>query len=304
MSKAGAPRHDPVPIGEVARPPFARLPDPLSLFRLRAERFLSLARAHDLAPYLRFMAGLTDLQHRIQDGLPEPDVPEADVLARAREFAMPPLDRSRFVIGPSIDMALERLFALARQLDMPALAHAGLARASAADAARHAMMRAVLTDSVPIEALSEHVFVAAALQVHFARMAARLNAGDLAPVGDGACPTCGGPPVCSMVVGWHGAHGTRFCACPLCATLWNYVRIKCTLCGSTKGIAYQEIEGSGDLVKAETCDACRGYVKILQQHKDPSLEPIADDVATLGLDLLVREAGYRRGSVNPFLLGY
>jgi FdhE protein len=29
-----------------------------------------------------------------------------------------------------------------------------------------------------------------------------------------------------------------------------------------------------------------------------------DDVASLGLDLLVREAGFRRGAANPFLLGY
>jgi len=27
-------------------------------------------------------------------------------------------------------------------------------------------------------------------------------------------------------------------------------------------------------------------------------------VASLALDLLVREQGYRRGAVNPFLLGY
>ena len=67
------------------------------------------------------------------------------------------------------------------------------------------------------------------------------------------------------------------------------MRIKCTLCGSTKGIAYQEIEGHGDTIKAETCDSCRGYVKVLHQHKDPALEPIADDIASLGLDLLVRE---------------
>jgi FdhE protein len=58
------------------------------------------------------------------------------------------------------------------------------------------------------------------------------------------------------------------------------------------------------LVKAETCGSCRGYVKILHQHKDPALDPVADDVASLGLDVLLRETGYRRGAVNPFLLGY
>jgi FdhE protein len=248
---------------------------------------------------------LAETQHRIQDRLPEPAIPADDARTRASEFGMPPLDRSAFVVEPAFEATLERLFTLAEALAMPELARAGLSRARAADAAaRDVMIRSVLADSIPIEALSEQIYITAALQVHFARMAARLDATGLVPVGDGACPACGGPPVSSMVVGWLGAHGTRFCACPLCATLWNYVRIKCTLCGSTKGIAYQEIEGSGETVKAETCDACRGYVKVLHQHRDPGVEPIADDVATLGLDLLMRDAGYRRGSVNPFLLGY
>jgi FdhE protein len=124
------------------------------------------------------------------------------------------------------------------------------------------------------------------------------------PVGDGACPACGGPPVSSIVVGWRGAHGARFCVCSLCGTLWNYPRVRCTLCGATKGIAYQEIAGGPATVKAETCESCRGYVKIIHKHKDAILDPVADDVATLALDLLLRESGYRRGAVNPFLLGY
>ena len=45
-------------------------------------------------------------------------------------------------------------------------------------------------------------------------------------------------------------------------------------------------------------------MKIMHEYKNPALDPVADDVATLALDLLVRESGYRRGSVNPFLHGY
>jgi FdhE protein len=45
-------------------------------------------------------------------------------------------------------------------------------------------------------------------------------------------------------------------------------------------------------------------MKVLYQTKNNALEAIADDVATLGLDLLVRELGFRRGAVNPFLIGY
>ena len=305
MSKAGAPRHDPVPIGEIAEPPFVKLPDPTILFEQRAQRFRALAEGHALAPYLQFLAALSDVQHRLQEGLGEPDMPADDAVARAREYGMPPLDRGRFTVDAAFDSTLERLLSLASAIDMPEPARAALDRTKSADAAgRDAMVRAVLSDSIPVEQLADHLFVAAALQVHFARQAARLEGKKLVPVGDGACPACGAPPVSSSVVGWRGAHNTRFCACSLCATQWNYVRIRCTLCGSTKGIGYQQIEGGSDEVRAETCDECRGYVKILQQIKNPNLDPVADDVASLALDLLEREQGYRRGAFNPFLLGY
>lgn len=305
MSDVGRSTQGMVPIGEIATPPFVRLPDPPTHFRLRAQRFAILSEGHELRPYLRFLAGLAEAQHQVQEGLPEPEMPAQDARDRAHEYGMPPLDRGTFTSDAVFETTLDRLFALAVQIDMPESARAALARATQLNAdERHALVQGVLADAPEVEALAENVFVAAGLQVHFARLAARLDAGRLVPVGDGVCPSCGGAPVSSMVVGWQGAHGTRFCACSLCSTLWHTVRIKCTLCGSTGGISYQEIEGGPGTVRAETCESCHGYVKILQQQKDPALDPVADDVATLGLDLLMREAGYRRGAVNPFLLGY
>ena len=311
MAKTGAPtKGDPrlgdmTAIGEVATPAFALLPNPLHLFSTRAERFRFLAQGHTLAPYLLFLAALCDAQHRVQDGLPEPDLPEPEARARARGFAMPPLDRRRFSPDPAFDATFARFLALVESIDMPATAAEALVRLRSAEAPLRAeLLRSVLAHEVPMEMLAECSFVAAALQVHFARIAARLDAKTLVPVGDALCPVCGGPPAASMVVGWQGAHGTRYCGCALCGTLWNYVRIKCTLCGSTAGISYQEVEGGPGAVKAETCSECQGYVKVLQQHQDPSVDVIADDVASLGLDLLVREAGFKRGAVNPFLLGY
>jgi FdhE protein len=305
MSKAGAPRHDPIPIGEIAAPPFVRLPDPLTLFATRSLRFRTLAEGHQLAPYLLFLAAISECQHRIQKDLPEPDLPANDARARAREHAMPPLDRTRFTADTALDVTLDRLLALAATIDMPDNARAAIERARGADAAaRDEMVRSVLADAIPVETLADHVYIAAALQVHFARLAARLDPAALVPIGDGVCPACGGAPVASAIVGWKGAHGTRFCTCSLCATQWHVVRIKCVLCESTAGIAYEEVDSGPDTVKAETCESCHGYVKILHQHKNPQLEPVADDVATLGLDILLRETGYRRGAVNPFLLGY
>jgi FdhE protein len=161
-----------------------------------------------------------------------------------------------------------------------------------------------LKDTDPGTDLARRALVMAGLQVHFARLAAQLVAGDLKPIADGVCPACGSVPMTSSVVGWRGAHNTRFCACPLCATQWNVVRIKCVLCSSTKDIGYRSIEGKPDTVKAETCGSCHAYVKILYQVNDHLLEPLADDVATLGLDMMMAEEGWRRGGQNPFLLGY
>jgi FdhE protein len=305
MSKVGTPRHDAVPIGEVSEPPFARLPDPSTLFQARAERFQQLAAQHDLASFLGFLSGISSCQHRLQDGLADADLPADDECERAREHAMPPLDRGRFTADAAYEATLGRLLALAEGVDMPEPARAALGRVTAADAAaRIAMARAVLANEIPVADFADHVFVAAALQVHYARLASRLAAKRLVPVGDGACPACGGAPVSSMVVGWQGAHNSRFCVCSLCATQWNYVRIKCTLCSSTKGIAYRQVEGGDGTIWAETCESCHGYVKILHQHKNVALDPVADDVGSLGLDLLLRESEYRRGSVNLFLLGY
>jgi FdhE protein len=303
MTKVGAPA--PIPIGDIAQPPFARVPDPSALFARRATRLQELADGHDLKPYLQFLARLANVQHRVQAGLQPVDPPADDARARAREFGMPPLDRNCFAIDPTLEATLDRLLPLLSAIDMPETARHALARVQSADAAmREAMVRAVLADAFPMEALAEHVFVASALQVHFARLAASLDASRLVPVGDGVCPACGGPPVASLIVGWDGAHGARFCCCSLCSTLWNYVRIKCTLCASTEGIGYLAINGSPGTVKAEICEPCHGYVKILHQHVDPALDPVADDVASLALDLLVRKDGYRRGAINPFLLGY
>ncbi len=300
-----SPRPDPAFTGGVVKPSYARLLEPQTVFARRAQRFRALASGHDLSPYLSFLADLCEAQHDIQEGLPPTELPSADALARAREFAMPPLDRNRFTADAACDATFAELFGRIERCALTPAAHVALQKVRNADAAGLAVMtQAVLSDSIPVESLAEHVFVAAALQVHFARLAAQLDARELVAVGDGVCPVCGGPPASSLVVAWEGSGGARFCACALCSTQWNYIRAKCCVCGSTKSITYQGIEGDPGTIKAECCDECRTYVKVLYQEKDNALDPIADDVASLGLDLLVRETGLRRGGVNPFLIGY
>ncbi|WP_029003741.1 formate dehydrogenase accessory protein FdhE [Azorhizobium doebereinerae] len=305
FSFPGAVQPDPSVIGGIAQPPLVQLPDPVGLFDARAKRFAHLAEHSDLKPYLGFLSALCAVQRDIQPGLPEVEPLDADALARARAHAMPPLDRGRFTSAPAFETTFERLLAQARAIHMPETAAAALDRVIAADAAaRDQMVRNVLADALPMEALAEHVFVAAALQVHFARRAAGLDGKALVPVADGVCPCCGGPPVASLIVDWPHAPGARYCGCALCGTLWNYVRIRCTACGSTKGIGLEEIEGGTGAVKAETCEECHSYGKLFYQNKDLGAEVVADDVASLGLDMLMRDRPYRRAGFNPFLLGY
>ncbi|HWM81084.1 MAG TPA: formate dehydrogenase accessory protein FdhE [Pseudolabrys sp.] len=305
MSPVDMTEPDPSVIGNIPIPPFAKLPNPARLFAIRAARFRALAEGHQLEPYLRLLADLSDAQAAIQEDLPDPEPIDPQQIARAKEHKMPPLDRGGFVPDAAFKETLKRLLEAAGRMNMPPQAQVALARVAAADeAGRAVMLQNVLADAIPVEALAEHVYIAAALQVHFARLAARLDAAALEDVGDGVCPSCGGPPTSSVLVNWPGIQGARYCSCSLCNTWWNYVRSKCCICGSTRQILFQEVaEGDGS-IKAETCDDCHGYTKVFNQQKNRALDPVADDVASLGLDLLVRELEFRRGGVNPFLIGY
>lgn len=53
---------------------------------------------------------------------------------------------------------------------------------------------------------------------------------------------------------------------------------------------------------AETCEECGSYRKVVNQEKDPMAEPLADDLASLMLDLLMgEETRFQRASANPLL---
>jgi len=283
-----------VPAGDMLAPPFVRSPDPAALFRGRAERFRALAAGHELGPYLSFLGEIAEAQAQMVDAVVVRD-PVGDQ----------PLDRARVPVDADCIAALRQMVSSMRNIVIPATARDALMRLDgASEAEQRGLLRAALDDPIPTEASAEYGFSVAALQTVFARRASHLDASQLQPAPDGICPVCASPPVASLVVGWESARGTRYVACALCGTLWNYVRIKCTLCGSTGGIAYQGIDGDPGLIKAETCDSCHRYVKLMQQNAEPAIDPVADDVASLALDLLMRQTSSFRGASNPFLLGY
>jgi FdhE protein len=288
-------------LGEAAKPPFAVIPDPASLFFNRSNRFAALAPGHQLAPYLSFLAALTRAQHEIERDLAPAALPPFERIGQALEHGMAPLAKAQLEPDPMIELTLARFLDRLADTEAPAAVQ-GLASMAPAD--RRRLISAVLGDETIAQDVASQVLVTAALQVHFTRLAALLTAEDLQPVADSACPVCCSAPMTCSIVGWPKAHNTRFCTCSLCATMWNVVRVKCLWCGSTDGLSYQMIEGKPDTIKAETCEKCRSYVKVLYQVTDHALDPLVDDVATLGLDMLMAQGGWQRRGQNPFLLGY
>ena len=193
---------DPTAIGGVVTPPFARLPDPAALFLKRGLRLRAYADHSDLKPFLLFLAGLADVQAAVAAGLAPVAPPSAETLARARDTAMPPLDRAALLPDAAFDAAFDALFDAAAGIAQPEEARAALARIAGDRALRDACARTVLAGETPEAGLAEHAYAAAAVQVHMARLAATLDEAALVPVGTGACPACGGPPVSSIIVGW------------------------------------------------------------------------------------------------------
>lgn len=294
---------DPIEIGNVAQPPFVRLPDLTTFFDRRARRLETLSRGHPLADYLTFIAALTGEQAKAVKRLPAGTLPGPEQVAFMHENKLPVLDRLTWRRDPSWQAALDALLAGLNGVAMPDAARAALGQLEHSDAtAREALADRVLGIDPSAADPAQACFVSAALQVYWARMAALIDPAVVQPVEPaGCCPLCGSPAIASVVHVEGALQGVRFLCCPLCASEWHSVRIKCAHCQSTKGIAYHHV-AEWPAVKAETCDECRTYTKIVYKEKAADADPIADDLATLGLDVLVGEAGWARAAANPFLV--
>ena len=286
--------------------PRVSLPDRASVFATRAARLRQLAADSPVADYLLLMAQLVDAQQRALKNCAAPGASE-DRLALAQAHGMPPLQAVDWPRDPMWRGILAQLVDdVARGQNVPA---------EAVEVCR-ALRRAVDEDPESLEDLAEALlaeqdqgvdgaaapFVMAALQVYWTDLASRFDDKQLPVVSPfGVCPVCASLPVASVVRVGGQYEGYRYLCCSLCATQWHMVRVKCSHCEDVESVAYQAIDGRSPAIKAETCDHCHTYRKIFYQDKDLYVEPVADDLASLMLDVLVGEAGYSRASGNPLL---
>jgi FdhE protein len=292
------------PLGGVKAPEALILPDPATRFVRSAARLEALSAGHPMTEWLRFMAQLARAQHVAITTLRPFAGPSRAAVELAAGARIPPLaaDGHQRDAGwrDGLDMLLDEL----RSVTVPDPARAVMASIRNSEtAAVETLADGFLSGAVTSAQAGAALYVAAALQVYFTRLAGELPLAPLALLPQrGLCPCCGSTPVCGVVLASGPAQGARYLHCSLCATAWNHVRAVCITCGQSRSLSTREIEGGSGAVKAETCDQCRSYAKVLYQLRDVDVDPFADDLATLGLDFLVAEAGLARHAPNPLLL--
>lgn len=283
--------------------PRVLLPQVSTLFAERAARLRQLADGNPIADYLQFAAKIVDAQHAAA-GSVELQPMDRSNIERSQQFSMPLLPAADH-IDPAWQQVLNAMLdtlSSSEGLPEPLQPLLQSLRDLSQDE-RDTIAKRLLQKEVAARHIGMAPFIMAALQVTYAKRAAALDVEDV-PYTDPAtiCPVCASEPVSSVLRIGGKANGHRYLHCGTCCTEWQLVRVKCSHCESTKGIHYQSIEGSKEVVTAETCDECGTYRKVVNQEKDPMAEPLADDLATLTLDLLMSEnTQFKRASANPLL---
>jgi FdhE protein len=285
--------------------PFLRPTDRSAVFADRAARLHALAPGHAMADYLSFAALVVDAQHALLGRLAPARPPDPERIAQCHAHGLPPLAHTGHARDASWRAGLRAMLAaLAPQTQGQARAVIEALQGRSDDylEAQASKLLGGVMRGLDIAAAP---LIGAGLQVYFTHLALEL-APALRPLPEiNVCPCCGYRPVASVVRIGGAEGGYRFLHCGLCNVEWHFVRITCTNCRGTKGIRYQAIDdgtaAGKHAVQAEVCSVCAHYAKICYQDRNPLVEPVADDLASLALDLLLGESGLEPVGVN-FLL--
>jgi FdhE protein len=272
-----------------------------NLYRRRAARLRDLAAKNPLGDYLRFAAVIAEAQEIVLYDHPLQMDLHAQLIKGISDDK-PPLNIHTLPRDPHWQRLLHSLIAELKP-EMSGQALAVLENLEKASASELEILASTLFAADFAQVSSDKApFIWAALSVYWAQMAAlipgkaRTEYGDPHPF----CPVCASKPVASMV---HiGADdGGRYLHCNLCESEWYAVRSQCTHCEQTRDLHYWSLDSELAAIKAESCGDCGTYLKIFYQERNPALEPVADDLASLVLDARMEQEGFARSSLNPFM---
>jgi FdhE protein len=111
------------------------------------------------------------------------------------------------------------------------------------------------------------------------------------------CSHCKTPVVSVLREAAHGSR--RWHVCGACLTESAASRLGCAACGEQRVEALPIFRSDAtDPARIDACETCRVYVKTIDLTRDGSACAIADDVASVTLDLWARDRGYHRQRPN------
>lgn len=267
-----------------------------TLYQNRADRLKKRAEDSPLDGYLNFAATICDAQQQVLETFPL-DIDLSDELQKAA--GKPPLDCSLFPRTPHWLRLLDALIA-ALKPGATEPVRAVLERLEhSPNLQREMMATELLCQDFKHVPADKAPFIWAALSLYWAQMAAQLRGVGRADYGENRqfCPVCGSIPVSAVIA----ASGLRYLHCNLCESEWHVVRAKCSNCDEMEHLNLWSIDDEQAAVKAEACDDCGAYLKLIYQDKDPQADAVADDLATLLLDDRMEDKGFSGSGINPFL---
>ncbi len=109
---------------------------------------------------------------------------------------------------------------------------------------------------------------------------------------EGYCPVCGKEPKIGEL---REEEGYRYLYCSQCGIDWSFMRVKCPFCGNEeqKSLAYFSVEGD-ERYRVDVCDNCKRYIKTVDfRSTNEKADLEVEDIATIHLDMLANEEGYR-----------
>lgn len=283
------------------------------VFRRRALRLRELVvQVPELDEFLAFMARLVEAQDQALQAARPAWQPGEGAFDLALEHGLPALgfQTLRRVVDWQTDLMviLESLALHVGAAQRPLL--------EALRAASPALLQSLADDVLegrPGERANRGLMplVAAALQVAWVRLALALPRAPQRPErkAQGLCPCCGSAPVASVVHDEQPRDGLRYLYCSLCSSQWHLERVRCSVCDHGGELSYLGLDNEQGRpylpVQAEACGHCQHYLKLMQRQLQGRAEPIADDLASLALDMLLAEQGsYQRSGYNPlFIVG-
>lgn len=283
--------------GHFPQQPALLFPNLNKLFQHRRERLLALAEDHPMQDYLTFIAKLVGVQQKIlrENPLKTPPILNEDELTNCplncRTWQRDPiwLTYLQTIVTEMKDNANESLFATLVSLE------------NTDEQTVNAMAGELLSENFNAVPSDKALFIWTALMVYWRQLAHHIPHYAMMESGEHLthCPVCHSAPTAS-IVHMGEQQGLRYLHCALCETEWNVVRSKCTQCDQMAELAYFMLDKEHASTRAETCDDCQSYLKIFFQEKDPHLDVMADDLASLFLDMELAEKGYARSGINPY----